>query len=186
MTTHGFYRESHHVEHATSQEGERGASGRWGEGQGAHACQHTCMHTWGMGRPRADALPWTGSSAHPNGLKSAAMTFQNWCWPWGAWGHWPPAMQQPPPSDSSAAVVVALLFGQAGLTRQSNALTQGALCAETCALPPSWAGSSHGPDLRPSVPETARHQSKPPRDVSTWVVLPRNITWGRLTAMILF
>lgn len=119
MTTHGFYRASHHIEHATSQEGERGASGarRRVEGQGAHACQHTRVHTWGKGRPRADALPWTGSSAHPNGLKPAAMSFQESCWLWGAWGHRPPAMWQPPsPSDSSAAMVVALLFGQAGLT----------------------------------------------------------------------
>lgn len=58
MTTHGFYRASHHVEHATSQEGEREASGAqpWRDEQGAHMCQHTCVHTWGKWHPRADAL----------------------------------------------------------------------------------------------------------------------------------
>jgi len=79
MTTHGFCRASHLVEHATSREGERRAGPR-GEGQGAHTCQHTSVHMWGKGRPRADMLPWTSPSAHPNGLKPAAMSLQMRWW----------------------------------------------------------------------------------------------------------
>lgn len=51
MTTHGFCRASHHIEHATSQEGEWGPVGLRvpSEGEGAHARQHTRVYTWGKG-----------------------------------------------------------------------------------------------------------------------------------------
>lgn len=52
MTTHGCYRASHHVEHVTSQEGDKGASSarRWGSGQGGHTHQHMRVHAWGKGK----------------------------------------------------------------------------------------------------------------------------------------
>lgn len=127
MTTHGFYRASHHVEHVTSQEGERGPAGLSAGERGRVPSTHAC--TRGKGSPRADALPWMDSSAHPNGLKPAAMSFQESCWLWGAWGHQPPC-------DAAVSITLWLFCfhgwkGRADSTEQCPD-TEGSLGRDMC------------------------------------------------------